>query len=151
MTDCWVSFPGHHMLMFWVVDQPEQSAQRVDIWQPGNQTQKYILRAYWTWDQWTLRTWPTSHIIKPLTGDIDDLVTVQCSAGKPWVHVKDPNHQSKHCWRLWLPHGSSTRWWQWPPAILPAPLQKLLRNGPRMWLRAQGVDLASKFAQIPIA
>ena len=41
VTDCWVSFPGHHMLMFWVGDQPELLAQRVGVWQPGNQTQKY--------------------------------------------------------------------------------------------------------------
>lgn len=55
VTDCWVSFPGHHMLMFWVGDQPELLALSDNLaTRPKNTNLKVS----------SYERKPTSHIIK---------------------------------------------------------------------------------------
>ena len=109
------------------------------VWRKQGQTEEFHI--WWTEKRMSLRRCtPTRHNIKTTNlNNIDHLITMWCSAGKPWVLAfmwmpLDTHHPSKHCCGLsTTPHHNNTIWWQWPPSrtMCPDTLHTLLRNSSR--------------------
>ena len=115
-----------------------------------------VARCLWIAIKINLTLW-SARTLKPLTADrnnFDHLITMRCSAGKPWMLAfmwmpLDTYHPSKHCTD---PHHNNTSWWQWPPSrtMFPDTLHTLLRSRSRTTIKCPWCRPGLQIPQIPI-